>query len=56
MSKAFETIKAGLEDALTYAEGRADISKYVVHIPAVGGTKEVNSKPEHDQSNSEDSA
>jgi putative transcriptional regulator len=34
MSKAFEMIKAGLEDALARAQGRADKSKYRIHVPA----------------------
>lgn len=34
MSKAFEKMKAGLEEALAYAQGTADESKYRVHVPA----------------------
>lgn len=34
MSKrAFDKIKAGLDDALAYARGEADEREYVVHIP-----------------------
>lgn len=29
----YEGIKAGLEDALAYAKGAADLSQYKVHIP-----------------------
>lgn len=33
MTKAFEMMRAGLEEALAYAEGKADLSKYRVHVP-----------------------
>jgi len=32
-SKVAESIRHGLEDALAYAEGTADASRYGVHIP-----------------------
>jgi putative transcriptional regulator len=41
MSKAFEMIKAGLEDALAHAKGRADKSKYKVHVPAQVDVKKI---------------
>lgn len=31
--KAFDKIAAGLHAALDYAEGRADLSRYRVHVP-----------------------
>ncbi|HEX4029631.1 MAG TPA: helix-turn-helix domain-containing protein [Terracidiphilus sp.] len=34
MSKVGESIIRGLEQAITFAEGTADESRYVVHIPA----------------------
>ena len=33
MSKAAKSIKRGLEEALAYAKGEADVSKYRVHVP-----------------------
>ena len=33
--KAFDKIAAGLEAAIDYAEGRAQIADYVVHLPSV---------------------
>lgn len=34
-------IKAGLEDALAYAQGRADKSKYKIHEPVRIGVKAI---------------
>ncbi len=34
MSKVAHSIRRGLEEALAYAEGTADISRYGIHIPA----------------------
>lgn len=33
MSKAAKSIKRGLEQALAYAKGEADVSQYRVHVP-----------------------
>lgn len=44
MSKAFEKMKAGLEDALAYAQGTADKSKYRIHVPAQVDVKEIRTK------------
>jgi putative transcriptional regulator len=33
MSKMAESIRRGLEEAVAYAEGQADASRYRVHIP-----------------------
>jgi putative transcriptional regulator len=33
MSKVAESIRRGLEEALAYAEGTADVSRYGIHIP-----------------------
>jgi putative transcriptional regulator len=33
MTKAFDLIHAGLRDALAFAKGKADKSKYRVHVP-----------------------
>lgn len=33
MTKAFEMMRAGLEEALAYARGEADVSKYKLHVP-----------------------
>jgi putative transcriptional regulator len=41
MSKAFEMIKAGLEDALAHAKGRADKSKYKIHVPTEIDVKKI---------------
>ncbi len=34
MSKAADSIRRGLKEALAYAEGTADVSRYGIHIPA----------------------
>jgi putative transcriptional regulator len=34
MSKATDSMRRGLEEALAYVEGTADVSRYGVHIPA----------------------
>ncbi|MGL6161049.1 helix-turn-helix domain-containing protein [Microbulbifer sp.] len=35
MSKnAFDKIKAGLEDAIAFAQGEADSDRYKIHVPA----------------------
>ena len=33
MSKVADSIRRGLEEALAYAEGTADVSRYGIHIP-----------------------
>lgn len=33
MTKAFELMRTGLEEALAYAKGEADVSKYRVTVP-----------------------
>ncbi len=33
MSKVADSIRRGLEQAITYAEGRADKDRYRVHVP-----------------------
>lgn len=42
--KAFSKIKAGLDDALAIAEGRADPSTYRVHIPETIEVKAIRRK------------
>jgi putative transcriptional regulator len=44
MSKAFERIKAGLADAIAYAEGKADKSKYNIHVPVEVDVKAIRTK------------
>lgn len=44
MSKAFDKIKAGLEDAIAYAEGKADMRKYNVHVPVEVDVKAIRTK------------
>ena len=34
MSKVADSIRRGLQDALAYAEGKADVKTYGVHIPS----------------------
>jgi putative transcriptional regulator len=34
MSKVAHSIRRGLEEALAYAEGTADLSRYGIHVPA----------------------
>jgi putative transcriptional regulator len=34
MSKVADSIRRGLEEALAYAEGTADVNRYGIHIPA----------------------
>ena len=40
-SKAADSIRRGLEEALAYAEGMADGSRYGVHIPEVIDVKAI---------------
>lgn len=44
MSKAFNKIKAGLEDAIAYAGGKGNKEKYKVHIPAEVDVKAIRTK------------
>ena len=44
MSKAFDMIKAGMEDAIAFAEGRADKSKYKIHVPSQVDVKAIRRK------------
>jgi putative transcriptional regulator len=43
-SKVAESIRRGLEDALAYAEGTADVSRYGVHIPEDIDVKAIRAK------------
>ena len=43
-SKVAASIRRGLEEALAYAEGRADASGYGVHIPADIDVKAIRTK------------
>ena len=49
MGKAFEMIKAGLEDALAHARGQTETSKIRAHIPAEGDSRSDSFRPEHDR-------
>jgi len=42
--RAFEKIKAGLDDALAFAEGRADRSAYRVHVPEAIDVKAIRTR------------
>ena len=44
MSKAFDKIKAGLDDAIAYAGGKAGKDKYNVHVPAEVDVKAIRTK------------
>jgi putative transcriptional regulator len=44
MSKAFDMIKAGMDDAIAFAEGRADKSKYGIHVPSQVDVKAIRRK------------
>ena len=35
MSKVAHSVRRGLEEALAYAEGTADVSRYGIHIPLI---------------------
>lgn len=43
-SKVAESIRRGLEEAVAYAEGTADISRYGVHVPADIDVKAIRAK------------
>ena len=43
-SKVTEGIRRGLEEALAYAEGTADTSRYDIHIPADIDVKAIRTK------------
>lgn len=43
-SKVAESIRRGLEEALAYAEGRADTSHYGSYVPAVIDVKAIRSR------------
>lgn len=44
MSKAADSIRRGLEQAVTFAEGKADESQYRVHIPEKIDVKAIRTK------------
>ena len=44
MSAVADSIRKGLEDALAYAEGRADTKAYRVHVPAIKDVKAIRAK------------
>ena len=44
MSKVADSIRRGLEEALVYAEGEADASRYGVHIPEDIDVKAIRAK------------
>jgi len=44
MSKAADDIRRGLEEALDYAEGRARVEDFRVHIPATVDVKAIRAK------------
>jgi len=48
-SKVAESIRRGLEEALAYAEGAADTSRYGVHIPEDIDVKAIRAKLEMTQ-------
>ena len=43
-SRVAEGIRRGLEEALAYAEGTADVSRYGVHIPEAIDVKAIRAK------------
>jgi len=43
-SKVAESIRRGLEEALTYAEGTADTSRYGIYVPADIDVKAIRTK------------
>jgi putative transcriptional regulator len=43
-SKVADSIRRGLEEALAYAEGTADASRYGVHVPADIDVKAIRTK------------
>ena len=45
MSKqAFEKIASGLQDAIAYADGRADLANYRIHVPDVVDVRDLRRK------------
>ena len=44
MSKVAESIRRGLQEALAYAEGTADIRTYQVHVPETIDVKAIRAK------------
>jgi putative transcriptional regulator len=42
--KVADSIRRGLEEALAYAEGTADVSRYGVHIPEAIDVKAIRAK------------
>ncbi|MFG1374913.1 helix-turn-helix domain-containing protein [Xanthobacter oligotrophicus] len=44
MSKVADSIRRGLEEALTYAEGKADAKAYRVHVPEMIDVKAIRTK------------
>jgi putative transcriptional regulator len=47
--KVADSIRRGLEEALAYAEGSADVSRYGVHIPEAIDVKAIRAKLEMTQ-------
>jgi len=44
MKKAFEKIKAGIDDARSYLEGSADSGRYRIHVPSRVNVKKIRTK------------
>ena len=44
MSKVADSIRRGLEEAIAYARGEADLSKYRVHVPKSVNVKAIRTK------------
>ena len=44
MSRVADSIRRGLEEAIAYAEGRADLSKYRVHVPKTVDVKAIRTR------------
>ncbi len=44
MSKVADSIRRGLQDAVAYAEGKADVSAYRVHVPEKIDVKAIRSR------------
>jgi putative transcriptional regulator len=45
MSKVGDRIRRGLEEALAYANGTADTSRYRIHVPADIDVKAIRTRP-----------
>jgi putative transcriptional regulator len=44
MSKVADSVRRGLQEAVSFAEGRADAAKYRVHIPAKVDVKAIRTR------------